>query len=82
VIATGRDANAPQEWIYPTEKLKNGVPMNFRRGLPFLIQRFKPYTCFFNVDSNSQLPTAITIMAYDQAGVLTLKKAFEVSNGS
>jgi len=82
VIATGRDANAPQEWTYPTEKLKNGVPMNFRRGLPFLIQRFKPYTCFFNVDSNSQLPTAITIMAYDQAGVLTLKKEFEVSNGS
>ncbi len=82
VIATGRDANPRQEWTYPTEKLKNGVPMNFRRGLPFLIQRFKPYTCFFNADSNSQLPTAIKIMAYDQAGELTLEKEFEVSNES
>jgi len=82
VIATGRDANPSQEWTYPTEKLKNGAPLNFRRGLPFLIQRFKPYNCFFNADSNSQLPTAIKIMAYDQAGVLTLEKEFEVSNES
>jgi hypothetical protein len=82
VIAVGRDAHSAQEWTYPTEKLKNGVPMNFRRGLPFLIQRFKPYTCFFNVDSTYQLPKTIKIMAYDQAGVLTLEKVFEVSNES
>ena len=82
VIAVGKDANPPQEWTYPTEKLKNGTPLNFRRGLPFLIQRFKPYTCFFNADSNSRLPTAIKIMAYDQAGVITLEKEFEVSNES
>ena len=82
VIGIGKDANPPQEWTYPTEKLQKGVPLDFRRGLPFLIQRFKPYSCFFNADSHSQLPRAIKIMAYDQAGVLTLEKEFEVGNES
>ena len=82
IIATGKNNHSPSEWTYPKEKIQNGVPVNYRRGQPFLIQRFKPYRQRFNADSNSQLPTAIKILVYDQSGMLILEKGFEVTNAS
>ena len=82
VIATGKNSNPPLEWTYPKEKLQNSVPINFRRGLPFLIQRFKPYHRKFNSDSNNKLPTSIKVLVYNQSGKLILEKRFEVSNVS
>jgi len=82
IIGMGKNNDSPAEWTYPKEKIENGVPLNFRRGQPFLIQRFKPYRQRFNVDSNSQLPTAVRILVYDQSGILILEKRFEVTNAS
>jgi len=82
IIAIGKNTNPPLEWTHPKEKLQNGVPVNYRRGLPFLIQRFKPYHFQFNSDSNSKLPTIIKVLVYSQSGELILEKEFEVSNVS
>ncbi|MDY7036861.1 MAG: hypothetical protein SV375_11955 [Thermodesulfobacteriota bacterium] len=82
IIAMSKDANSPPEWIYPKEKLQKNLPLNYRRGLPFLIHRFKPYRRKFNLDSNSELPTAIKVLVYNQAGIIILEKEIEVSSVS
>ena len=82
IIAMSKEANSPPQWIYPKEKLQKGLPLNYRRGLPFLIHRFKPYRRKFNLDSNSELPTAIKVLVYNQAGIIILEKEIEVSSVS
>ncbi len=80
IIAMDRDNEIPDEWNYPNDRLKNGLPINFRRGQPFLIQRFKPYHRKFNPNSASELPAAIRIIVYDRSGTLLLEKVFEVKD--
>ncbi|MFC1868609.1 hypothetical protein ACFL0H_10810 [Thermodesulfobacteriota bacterium] len=82
IIAMDKKNDFPPEWNYANDKLKNGLPLNFRRGQPFLIQRFKPYHRTFNLSSNFELPSAIKVLVYDRSGALVLEKEFEVSNVS
>jgi hypothetical protein len=82
IIAMNQKNECPPEWNYPHDKLQDGIPVNFRRGQPFLIQRFKPYYRQFNMNPNSELPTAIKVLVYDRSGKLILKKEFEVSDAS
>ena len=80
IIAMDRDNNIPDEWSYHNDRMRNGLPVNFQRGQPFLIQRFKPYHRKFNPNSASQLPAAIRIIVYDRSGTLLLQKVFEVKD--
>jgi hypothetical protein len=82
IIAMDSKNNYPSEWNYPDYKLQNGFPVNFRRGQPFFIQRFKSYHRQYNMNSNSELPTTIRVLVYDQSGELLLTKVFEVGNAS
>ncbi|MDB9823070.1 hypothetical protein OAC89_05145 [Deltaproteobacteria bacterium] len=82
IIAMDNKNSYPSEWNYPDYKLQDGFPVNFRRGQPFFIQRFKSYHRQFNMNSNSELPTTIRVLVYDQSGELILTKEFEVSNAS
>ena len=80
IIAMDKDMDFPTEWNYRKDELQNGLPLNFRRGLPFLIQRFKSYNRNYNVISNSELPLGIRILVYDRSGNLLLKREFEVDS--
>jgi len=40
IIARSKKSIPPKDWPYPEEKLQDGVPVNYRRGQLFLIQRF------------------------------------------
>jgi hypothetical protein len=82
VIAMDATDNSPQEWGYARDKLENGLPVDYRLGQSFFIQRFKSYHRQFNMNSNSGLPKAIRILVYDRSGELILKKEFEVDNAS
>lgn len=82
IIAMRENADPPLEWTFPQEKLENGVPINFRHGQRFNIQKFKPIHGEFYLVPNSLPPTAIQVLAYDRAGNLIMEKAFEVENGS
>ena len=82
IIAAGENLVPPEEWTYPREKLKEGVPVNFRRGLPFRIQRFKPFNARFKPGPNDELPSVIRVFVYNQSGDPMLKKEFKVGNGS
>lgn len=82
IIAMGENADPPPEWTYPKERIENGFPWNFRRGHLFLIKSFKPIHRKFDLLSDSEYPTAVKVLVYDRAGMLILKKEFEVSNAS
>lgn len=82
MIALGNNPNPPPEWTFPRVWLQEGVPANFRRGQLFLIQRFKPVHGKFDFAPNSEPPTALKVLVYDQSGVLILQREFEVSHVS
>ena len=82
LIAVGKDGYSPSAWTFPNEKLRDGVPVDFRRGQLFLIQRFKPIEGNFFLSSFADPPSAIKVLVYNQTGILLLEKEFEVSDGS
>jgi hypothetical protein len=82
LIAIGNDPNSPPEWTFPRVQLEEGMPVNFRRGQLFLIQRFKPVHGRFYLTPNSEPPTALKVLVYDQSGLLILEREFEVSHVS
>jgi hypothetical protein len=82
IIAADKNSDYPPVWN-SRNNIQNGVPENYRRGgLPFFIQRFKPYHRQFNMNSDSEFPTLIKILVYDQSGKLMLEKEFKVSDVS
>ena len=82
IIARNNKTDKPQEWTYPKQKLRNGRPVNFRRGLLFLIQRFKPIQGKINLTRGSESPSSVKVLVYNQSGEILLEKDFEVSNVS
>ena len=82
LIAKRKGENGPSALTFPYEELRDGVPVNFRRGQLFLIQRFKPIHGTFDLTQNSEPPTVIKVFIYDQAGELLLEREFEFSNDS
>jgi hypothetical protein len=80
MIAKSDKTNSPQEWIYPRERITDGIPVNYRRGHFFRIQRFKQIKGRFNLLPNSETPTSIKVLIYNQAGESILEKEFEVRN--
>jgi hypothetical protein len=82
IIAKGKDGSGSPELTFPYEELRNGIPVNFRRGQLFLIQRFKPIQGRFVLIPNSEPPSVIKVLVYDQAGELILEREFEFDNDS
>jgi hypothetical protein len=82
LIAKGKDGSGTPELTFPYEELRNGIPVNFRRGQLFLIQRFKPIQGRFDLAPNSEPPSVIKVLVYDQAGGLILEREFEFDNDS
>ena len=80
IIAMDVNNDFPPEWNYQHDKLKDGIPVNYNHGQPFLIQRFKNYSRQFNMNSNSELPAVLRVLVYDRSGSLILKNEFEVDN--
>jgi len=82
IIALAEETDPSEAWAYPKEKLRNGMPSNFRRGMLFLIQRFKPIQGQIHYTTSSKPPKVVKVLIYDQSGRLILKKKFEVGNAS
>lgn len=82
IIAIGRKGGPSQEWAYPKEELRNGMPVNYRNGQPFLIQKFKTIQGKFQIAPNSESPSSIRVVVYDQAGNIVLEREFEGSHVS
>lgn len=78
VIARGKDPKPPQEWAYPRQKHKDGLPADYRRGQVFLIQKYEQFLGRLRLGGGSERPAGIRVLAYDQSGTLVLEKEFEV----
>lgn len=82
IIAIDRKAVPPKEWPYPQGKLEKGMPANYRKGQIFLIQKFKQVNVKFHLGGQSESPSAIKVLVYDQAGEVLLQKEMEVTHAS
>ena len=80
LIAVDRKATPSREWTYPPEKLEKGLPVNYRNGQIFLINRFKQIQARFNLGSASESASVLRLLVYDQAGDIILQKEFEVGH--
>ena len=80
IIAKRRDGTSPMGWAYPSVELQDGIPVHYRRGQLFLIQRFRPVQGAFHFDAVDEPPAAVKILIYDQIGKLILEREYEVDN--
>ena len=81
-IAVSNQAGNLKVWAYPKVTLKNGVPLSYRRGQVFRIQRFRPFGAKFELSQDAAYPLSLKVLVYDQTGTIILRKFFEVSDVS
>ena len=82
IIARREGEDSTRNWTYPQEKLVDGLPADYKKGQPFLIQRFKPIHGRFNIPPGSKHPTVVIVLIYDHTGEILLKREFEVGSVS
>lgn len=80
IIASIGDSDSPRRIAYPEVDLKDGLPVNYRLGLPFLIQRFRPMKAQFESEALPQAASSIRVLVYNRSGGLILDKEFKVNN--
>jgi hypothetical protein len=79
MIAANRRIQPPQFWAYPKVALREGIPVDYKRGEFFKIKRFRMIRGVYFMDGETDLPSSVTVMIYDTAGALILEKEFEVT---
>jgi hypothetical protein len=82
LIAEDADSEPPRRWIYPHEALENGIPSNYRHGLSFRIQRFRPVSVKFELDPYRDTPSTVRVLVYDQLGAQLLEREFKIRKRS
>ncbi|MBW1700519.1 MAG: hypothetical protein JRJ69_02480 [Deltaproteobacteria bacterium] len=80
MIAMNKESDPPQLWTYPKVALRNGIPIDYRRGQLFLIKRFKTIRGEYFFSSSKEFPSSMKVLVYDQSGKVILQKEFEVEN--
>jgi len=80
MIVMDKASDPPQLWSYPKVAMRDGIPVNYKRGQIFFIKRFKTIRGEYFLDSKTDVPLEVTVLVYDQSGTLILKKGFEVKN--
>ncbi len=78
VLASVKDSDQSEVWVYPSSPLKDGLPVNYRKGLRFLIQRFKTISSQYTLSRSINEPIVLRILVYNRDGILILKKVVEV----
>ena len=77
-VARNESVDPPVLKPYPNKiVLKDGQPVNYKRGVYFSINHFKPFTGRIYSDTGF---THLDIMVYNQRGDLLLSRTFEVTN--
>jgi hypothetical protein len=82
LIASDKKSVPPKEWPYPQEKIEKSMPVNYRKGQVFLIQRFKHIRARLNLGTSSENPSSIKVLVYDQSGEIILQKEMDITQTS
>ena len=77
VCARIKDSDKSEVWVYPNSQLKDGLPVNYRNGQRFFIQRFKSISSKYTLGKSINLPLIFEIFVYDRNGTLILRKIVE-----
>ena len=77
IIVTDKGTDTPQCWTYPKVALRDGLPIEYKRGRLFVIKRFRTIRGEFFLDSNTESPLSLKIVVYNQSGNLILEKELE-----
>ena len=77
IIVTDKESDTPQYWTYPKVALRDGLPIEYKRGRLFVIKRFRTIRGEFFLDSNTESPLLLKIIVYNQAGHLILQREIE-----
>ena len=78
ILASIRDSDRSEVWVYPSSPLKDRLPINYRRGQRFFIQRFKSISSKYTLSRSTDKPLILEILVYGRDGELILKKVVEV----
>jgi len=78
IVASMRDSDQSEVWVYPSSPLKDGLPVNYKLGQRFFIQRFKSISGRYTLTKSTDKPLILEILVYDRDGKLVLKKVVEV----
>ena len=77
IIVTDKESDPSQLWTYPKVALRDGLPINYKRGRLFVIKRFRTIRGEFFLDSNTETPLSLKVLVFNQDGNLILQKEFE-----
>jgi len=82
IIVTDKASDPPQLWTYPKVALRDGVPINYKRGRLFVIKNFRTLRGEFFLDSHEGSALSLKILVYDNEGNQILQKDFAVEEES
>ena len=78
IIVTDKTSDPPQLWTYPKVALRDGVPVNYKRGRLFVIKNFRTLGGELFLDSHEGSKLTLKILVYDNEGNQILQKDFAV----
>ena len=78
MIAANSESDPPQLWTHPRAALKNGEPINYKRGQFFKVRNYRIIRGKYFLDSETETPSVLKILVYDESGELILKKEFSI----
>lgn len=79
VIAMDHMSNPSRLWTSPDIHLKDGRPVDYRKGQRFYIHRFKAIRAGIPLKAGGESPRCIKVLVYDRSGSLLLGRKFEVA---
>jgi len=82
MIAMDKRSAPPHVWTFPRVTLRQGVPVDFRRGQRFFINNFKSIHGEYYLARPGPAPSAMNILVYNDSGDLIFQKGFELKNES
>jgi hypothetical protein len=77
IFARIKDSEKSEVWVYPNSQLEEGLPVNYRNGLRFFIQKFKLISSTYKIKNAVNSPLILEILVYDRDGEIILKKSVE-----
>ena len=82
IIAFDKNSDSPLFLPYPEVALKDGIPVEFKRGQPFFIKRFKTIRGKYLLDTGTGSVSSIKVLIYNKSGTLVFQKEYDVENAS
>ncbi|MFO7599414.1 MAG: hypothetical protein R6X27_06340 [Candidatus Desulfacyla sp.] len=78
IIAANTASDPPRFWTRPRTDLKDGIPVDYKRGQAFKVRNYRVIRENLIIDSAAVTPLLLSILAYDVTGELILDQAFAI----